>query len=113
MIKRGEVWWAELGDPRGSEPGYRRPVCVIQSDAFNRSCIATVIVAAITSNLDLAAAPGNVRLRHRDSGLPRDSVLNVSQLLTLDRRFLVEKISRLPDPLLTRVTAGLRLVLAL
>lgn len=113
MIRRGEIYWAELAAPRGSGPGYRRPVLVLQSDAFNRSRIPTVVVAAITSNLDLAAAPGNVLLELGISGLPKDAVVNVSQILTLDRRFLVEPAGRVPEPHLDRVTAGLRLVLSL
>lgn len=113
MIRRGEIYWAELAAPRGSGPGYRRPVLVLQSDAFNRSRIATVVVAAITSNLDLAAAPGNVLLEERISGLPKDSVVNVSRILTLDRRFLVEPAGSIPDPHLDRVAEGLRLVLSL
>jgi len=85
-IQRGEIWWADLPEPRRSERGYQRPVLVIQADSFNRSRIQTVIVAAITSNLDLADAPGNVMLPARSSGLPRDSVVNVSQVLRANRR---------------------------
>lgn len=110
-IRRGELWWADLPKPRGSEPGFRRPVLVIQADAFNRSTIQTVIVAVITSNLRLADAPGNVALPARASRLPRDSVVNVSQLVTLDRVFLTEHISNLPVRLQAAVDAGLRLVL--
>ena len=113
MIKRGEIWWAELGDPRGSEPGFRRPVAVVQADSFNKSKIGTVIVAAITSNLELAAAPGNVGLSRRDSKLPRRSVVNVSQVLTLDRRFLVKRVGVLPGRLVEEMDRGLRLVLSL
>ena len=113
MIQRGEIWWADLAEPRGSEPAFRRPVVVIQSDAFNRSRIGTVVVAAITSNLELAGAPGNVRLSRRESKLPRESVVNVSQLLTLDRRFLSERVGRLPASAFAQVEAGLRVVLSL
>jgi len=113
VIRRGEIWWASLGEPRGSDPGFRRPVVVVQSDAFNRSGIGTVVVAAITSNLDLAEAPGNVRLPRRRSELSRASVVNVSQVLTVDKRFLTERVSRLSDDLLADVEAGLRLVLSL
>ena len=113
VIRRGEIWWASLGDPRGSEPGYRRPVLVVQADAFNRSRINTVLVVAITSNLRLAEAPGNVRLTRRQSKLPRESVVNVSQVLTLDKRFLTERVGRLPPKLLADVDQGLRLVLSL
>ena len=112
-MKRGEIWWASLPEPQGSEPGYRRPVLVVQSDAFNRSRIQTVIVAAITTNLRLAAAPGNVLLRKRKTALPRDAVINVSQLLTLDRAFLTEKAGRLSDKELAQVEDGMRLVLEL
>lgn len=113
MIQRGEIWWANLGEPQGSEPGFRRPVVVMQSDMFNRSRIATVVVAVITSNVELAAAPGNVRLSRRESRLPRDSVVNVSQLLTLDRGVLAEKVARLPKSALSDIETGVRLVLAL
>ena len=113
MIKRGEIWWAELADPRGSEPGFRRPVVVVQADSFNQSQIGTVMVAAITSNLDLAEAPGNLRVSRRDSKLPRDSVINVSQVLTLDRRFLAERVGRLPGQVIEEIDLGLRLILSL
>ncbi len=112
-MQRGEVWWADLPEPRRSEPGYRRPVLVVQADSFNRSRIQTVIVAVITSNLDLADVPGNVLLPARSAGLPRDSVANVSQLLTLDRRFLTEHAGTLPPRLQGFVDEGLRLVLQL
>jgi len=112
-IQRGEVWWADLPKPRHSEPGYRRPVLVVQTDAFNRSRIQTVIVAVITSNVELADVPGNVLLPARSTGLPRDSVANVSQLLTLDRRFLTEHAGTLPPRLQRSVDDGLRLVLQL
>ena len=111
-MTRGELWWADLPAPRGSGPGLRRPVLVVQSDAFNQSRIQTVIVAAVTSNLRLAAAPGNVLLPKRQSRLPKDSVANVSQLLTLDRVFLTERVGRLPAKYLSTIDAGLRLVLA-
>jgi mRNA interferase MazF len=112
-IQRGEIWWADLPEPRRSEPGYRRPVLVIQADAFNRSRIQTVLVAVITSNIDIATAPGNVVLPARSSGLPRDSVVNVSQVLTLDRGFLTEHAGTLPARLQGSVDAGLRLILQL
>ena len=113
MIKRGEIWWASLPTPRGSEPGYRRPVLLVQADAFNRSKINTVIGAAITSNLGLAAAPGNLLLRARASGLRRDSVVNVSQLITVDKRFLIEKVKTLDERAMRQIDEGLRLVLDL
>ena len=111
-LRRGDIWWADLPTPLGSGPGYRRPVLVIQSDVFNASRIATVIVAAITSNLELARAPGNVRLDATQSRLPKESVVNVSQLATLDRRILTERVASLPRDAMDRVDAGLRLVLA-
>ena len=83
-LQRGEIWWADLPEPRRSEPGYRRPVLVIQANSFNRSRIQTVLVAVVTGNVELALAPGNVLLPADSSGLPRDSVVNVSQILTLD-----------------------------
>jgi mRNA interferase MazF len=112
-IQRGEVWWADLPEPRRSEPGHRRPVLVVQADSFNRSRIQTVIVAVITSNLELADAPGNVLLPARSTGLPRDSVVNVSQLLTLERAFLTEHAGTLPPRLQGSVDGGLRTVLQL
>jgi len=112
-VKRGEIWWAELREPRGSEPGFRRPVLVVQADSFNTSRIRTVVVAALTSNMRLADAPGNVRLTRRQSKLPRESVVNVSQLLTLDRDHLVERAGKLPAASLASVESGLRLVLSL
>ena len=112
-MRRGEIWWAALPEPRGSEPGYLRPVVIVQADAFNRSNIQTVVVAAITSNTRLAAAPGNVHLTRRQSRLSRESVINVSQLLTLDRSFLTDRISRLPAASMSALEEGLRLVLAL
>jgi mRNA interferase MazF len=112
-VTRGEIWWADLPDPRGSEPGFRRPVLVIQANSFNQSGIRTVIMAVLTGNLRLAEAPGNVLLPARISGLPRDSVVNVSQLLTLDRSFLTEEVSKIPNRLLAEIDAGLKLVLQL
>ena len=112
-IQRGEIWWADLPEPRRSEPGRRRPVLVVQADSFNRSRIQTVIVAVITSNLELADAPGNVLLPARSTGLPRDSVVHVSQLLTLDRGFLTEHAGTLPPRLQGAVDGGLRTVLQL
>lgn len=107
------MWWAELGAPRGSEPGYRRPVLVVQSNSFNVSLIHTVVVAAISTNLHLADAPGNVRLRTAESGLPKVSVVNVSQLLTISREFLGERAGALPANTMNRVAQGLRLALSL
>jgi mRNA interferase MazF len=112
-LQRGEIWWAGLHKPRGSEPGYRRPVLVVQSDQFNRSAIATVVVVGITTNMTLALAPGNVACHPRTTGLRRPSVINVSQVATVDRSELRERIGRAPDSLMQQVEDGLRLVLAL
>ena len=112
-MRRGEIWWASLQDPQGSGPGYRRPVVVVQSDSFNESRINTVIVAIITSNLNLAAAPGNVMIQQRVSMLPNDSIVNVSQVLTIDRSLLTGVVSKLPDRILDTIDDGLRLVVNL
>lgn len=112
-MKRGEIWWAGLPSRRGSEPAYRRPVVIVSSDAFNRSRIQTVVVAAITSNLRLGDAPGNVRLTRRQSRLPRESVVNVSRLLTLDRSFVSRRVGKLPAKQLAELDDGLRLALAI
>ena len=111
-MRRGEIWWASLDEPRGSEPGYRRPVVIVKSDDFNRSRIQTVIAAVISSNLNLARAPGNVFLRVRATGLSKDSVANVSQLITVDKAFLSEKVGQLTARQLDELNEGLRLVLA-
>lgn len=112
-MKRGEVWWASLPAPTGSGPGFRRPVLIVQSDPFNASRISTVVVAVVTSNLALAAAPGNVRLAKADTGLPKASVVNVSQILTIDRGLLTLRVKALPDRAMARVDEGMRSVLAL
>jgi mRNA interferase MazF len=111
VIERGEVWWADLGEPDGSGPGHRRPVLVAQSDAFNRSRIRTVIAVVLTSNLRLLDAPGNVLVPAKTAGLSKDSVANVSQLITIDRDFLTERAGRVPGQLLREIDSGLRLVL--
>jgi mRNA interferase MazF len=113
VARRGEIWWASLGDPVGSGPGFRRPVLVIQCDDFNKSAIRTTICAVVTSNLRLAEAPGNVRLARRGTGLARDSTVNVSQLITLDKRLLTTRVGRVASETLRSVEAGIRLVLAL
>jgi mRNA interferase MazF len=113
VIQRGEIWWADLPEPTASEPGYRRPVLVVQSDDFNRSRIATAIVVVITSNLKLTGSPGNVFLPHSVTGLSKDSVANISQVLTVDKSLLTEKISDLPAYLLEQVEVGLRMVMDL
>lgn len=113
VIQRGEIWWAALPEPRRSEPGFPRPVLVVQSDDFNRSPIGTVIAVVLTSNLRLAEAPGNVLLSRKASGLPNPSVANVSQLITLDKAFFVSKVRQISQAELAAVEAGLRLVLEL
>lgn len=112
-LARGHVCWADLGHPRGSAPGYRRPVAVVSSDRFNRSRIRTVVVAAITTSARAAAAPGNVLLTAGTAGLERDCVLNVSQLLTLDRDDLEEPVGLLDSMTTRRLDQGLKLVLGL
>lgn len=112
-MKRGEIWWATLSGPRGSEPGFRRPVLIVQSDAFNDSRIRTVVAVVVTSNLRLANAPGNVELSTKQSRLPKRSVVNVSQVITLDKSFLDERVEQLDERLMRTVDAGLRLVLSL
>ena len=113
VVERGDLWWADLGEPEGAEPGFRRPVLVVQAEAFNRSRLQTVICVVLTSNLRLVDAPGNVLLPAKATGLPKDSVANVSQLITIDRDYLTEKAGRLRGQLLKDVENGLRLVLAL
>ena len=113
VIERGEVWWADLGEPDGSEPGYRRPVVIVQSDAFNRSRLRTVVAVVLMTNVRLVEAPGNVLLPAKATGLPKDSVVNVSQVMTVDRDFLLERAGRVRGQLLKDVDKGLRLVLAL
>jgi len=112
-MRRGEIWWASLPAPTGSGPGSRRPVLIIQSNPFNESRISTVIAAVITSNLALADAPGNVRVSKAESGLPRPSVVNVSQVITIDRGLLSRKIRMIAGICLNRVDEGLRLVLGI
>ena len=112
-MRRGEIWWASLPDPQGSGPGLRRPVLVIQDNPFNESRIRTVIVAAVSSNLRLAEAPGNVHLNEEESKLSRVSVINVSQILTVDKSFLTEQVSVLGTGIMARVDAGLNLGLGL
>ena len=112
-MQRGEIWWANLPEPTGSGPGLRRPVLIVQAEAFNQSRIQTVIVAVITKNLSLAEAPGNVVLSPRASHLSVDSVVNISQLLTLDKRLLTDYVSTLTSKKIKPIEAGLRLVLGL
>lgn len=112
-MQRGEIWWATLKPPTGSGPGCRRPVLIVQSDEFNKSRINTVVIALLTTNIHLKAAPGNVFLPKRSANLQRGSVVNVSQVITLDKSFLTEHIGSLPPDRMKHVDEGLRLVLNL
>ena len=112
-MRHGEIWWAALGTPRGSEPGFRRPVLIVQANEFTESRIRTVLAAAVTSNTRLASAPGNVLVRRKESNLRKDSVVNVSQIVTLNKSALMERVGLLPSRLRAKVDEGLRLVLAL
>ena len=107
----GEIWWADLGIPFGSEPEYKRPIVIIQNDAFNKSKIQTTVVACITTNLNLIEAPGNVYLETEESGLPKNGVVNISQLSTIDRKRLIEKVRLLPQSTMSEIDFGLKLVL--
>ncbi|HSN81957.1 MAG TPA: type II toxin-antitoxin system PemK/MazF family toxin [Polyangiales bacterium] len=111
MIRQGDIWWAELEAPAGSAPGFRRPVVVVQGDSFNRSRIATVVCVPLTSSLRWAEAPGNVLLPARSTGLPKDSVANVSQLITLDRAVLIENVAKLSRRRVEAILSGIDVVL--
>ena len=111
VISQGEIWWADLPSPTGSGPGFRRPIVVVQGDALNRSRIATVLCVPLTTNLRWAAAPGNVELTGRLTGLPKDSVANVSQLVTLDRDLLTDRVGKLPRAKLELLLSGIDVVL--
>ena len=113
VIERGEIWWADLTDTVGSGPGFGRPVLIVQSEEFNQSKIRTVVIVLITSNLNLARASGNVTLTPKQSGLPKDSVVNVSQFLTIDRKLLNSYVGSLSAKKMEQVDKGLRLVLSL
>ncbi len=110
-VSQGEVWWADLGEPRGSKPGFRRPVLVIQGDALNRSRIATAVCVALTSNVKWASAPGNVLLSESATGLAKESVANVSQIVTLDKSELTVRAGKLPKAKLDLVLSGVDVVL--
>lgn len=112
-MRRGEIWWASLPEPAGSGPGFRRPLLIVSANSFNESRISTVVAAVITSNLRLADAPGNVRLPIKGTGLTKTSVVNVSQIITVDKAFLAQRIGRLNPRLLAEVDDGIRLVLTI
>ena len=111
VISQGEVWWADLPAPVGSGPGFRRPVVVVQGDPLNRSRIATVVCLPLTSNLKWALAPGNVRLTALHTGLPKDSVANVSLIVSVDKELLTARVGKLPRSKLELVLAGIDTVL--
>jgi mRNA interferase MazF len=111
VIFQGEIWWTDLPDPSGSGPGFRRPVIVVQGDSFNRSKIATALCVPLTSNLKWADAPGNVLLQSRLTGLPKDSVANVSQVVALDKSLLTERVGKLSRAKTELVLAGINVVL--
>jgi mRNA interferase MazF len=113
MVNRGEIWWANLPEPTGSSPGYRRPVLVVQSDDFNHSKINTTVVLIISTNLKLQESFGNVLLKMRQSGLSKDSVVNVTQLYTIDESFLTEYVETLSEQKMEQIDNGLRLVLSI
>jgi mRNA interferase MazF len=113
VISQGEIWWADLPSPTGSGPGFRRPVVIVQSDALNRSRISTVVCVPLTSNLKWSLAPGNVRLSARLTGLSKDSVANVSQIISLDKDLLTECVGKLPRPKLGLVISGIGIVLGM
>ena len=113
MKRWGEIWWANLPAPRKSEPGHRRPLLILQSDDFNRSRIQTAVALVVSSNLRLAEAPGNVLLSKKDSGLPKRSVANVSQVITVDRSCLAKKVKKLAPAKVREIDMGVRLVLGL
>lgn len=112
-LTRGQVWWADLGEPRGSAPAYRRPVVVIQTNGFNRTNLATVTVVALTSRTELAAFPGNIRIAKGEAGLGKPSVINITQMTTIDREHLVELAGRLPAAILRKLDDSLRFALDL
>ena len=111
VVAQCEVWWADLADPIGSAPGYRRPVVVIQSDPLNRSQLAMVVCVVLTSNLRWSIAPGNVPLHARQTGLDRDSVANVSQIVTIDKRQLTERAGRVPKRQMEAIFSGIDLIM--
>lgn len=111
VVGQGEVWWADLGEPTGSAPGFRRPVLVVQCDAINRSQIATVVCVPLTSNVKWADAPGNILLKASATGLPKDSVANVSLIVALDRDQLTDRVGKLPPRHVTAVVNGIDVIL--
>ncbi|MEA2109371.1 MAG: type II toxin-antitoxin system PemK/MazF family toxin [Pseudomonadota bacterium] len=113
VIKHGEIWWAKLPEPVGSVPGYKRPLLIVQANEFNKSRISTIIAVALTTNLRLAEAPGNILLSSKQSKLPRKSVVNISQIITIDKSFLTERVHTLSSAIMATIEDGMRLVLKL
>ncbi len=113
VIRRGQVWWTDLGVPRGASPGFQRPAIVVQANGFNRTDIDSVIVAISTTNLRLARMPGNVPISPGVGGLREDSVINITQLFTVDKNDLIELLGSVPNTLMEQIDEGLRLVLSL
>jgi mRNA interferase MazF len=111
VVEQGEIWWADLPPPAGSSPGFRRPVVIVQGDALNRSRLATVVCVPLTSNVKWALAPGNVLLASRVTGLPKDSVANVSQIIALDKDLLTERVGKLPRSKLELILSGIDIAL--
>jgi mRNA interferase MazF len=111
IIRQGDIFWVDLGTPRGSEPGYRHPHVVIQNDVFNQSKINTVVVCALTSNLKRAGAPGNVFLRKGEGNIKKDSVVNITQIITVNKSDLVEKIGSLPQSRIAEIIGGIKLLI--
>ena len=111
VVHRGEIWWADLAEPRGSEPGFRHPILILQAEPFNRSRLRTVVGIVVTSNTRLLDAPGNVLLPAKAVGLPKDSVANVTQFVTVDRDYLDRRAGKVPSKTMARIEAGVRLVL--
>jgi mRNA interferase MazF len=109
---RGEIWWVDLGIPFGSEPGFRRPVLIIQDDSFNNSNIDTIVVVPLTTNIKLVDAPGNYLLNKKDTHLSQDSVVNVSQIVTLDRKRFIERVSKIKINQMKKIEDGIKLVLS-
>jgi len=111
VITQGDIYWLDLGEPRGSEPGYRHPFVVIQNDAFNKSQIGTAVVCALTSNVKLAGAPGNVLLKKGEANLTKPSVVNVSQVLTVNKSDLTEKIGQLSKKRMEEIVEGFQFII--
>lgn len=111
MVNQGDIWWADSPDPRGSKTGFRRPVIVVQQSAINQSMIRTVICVPLTTNVRLANAPGNVIMPDQQTGLPKESVANVSQIIALDKQFLSDYVQTVPDKLLAQILDGIEFML--